>query len=78
MSLLILIGIFAYRWNIVIGGQLLVEASPHIYTTTTYTIPIVGHGSVFWISGIFLLWAFLISLALVIFPNWKMGAKIYG
>lgn len=78
MSLLILIGIFAYRWNIVIGGQLLVEASPHIYTTTTYTIPLVGLGSVLWISGIFLLWAFLISLALVIFSNWKMGAKIYG
>jgi len=78
MSLLILIGIFAYRWNIIIGGQLVVEASPHIYTTTTYIIPLTGHGSVLWITGIFLLWAFLLSLALVIFSNWKMGAKIYG
>ncbi|MCL7396845.1 MAG: polysulfide reductase NrfD [Thaumarchaeota archaeon] len=78
MSLLILIGIFAYRWNLIIGGQLLLEASPYIYTTITYTVPLTGHGSILWISAIFLLWAFLISLALAVFSNWRMGVKIYG
>jgi len=78
ISLLILIGIFAYKWNLVIGGQLPLEVSPYIYTTATYTVPLIGHGSIFWISAIFVLWAFLISLALAVFSNWRMGVKIYG
>jgi len=78
MSLLILIGVFAYRWNLVIGGQLLLEVSPYTYTTTTYTVALMGHGSIFWISAIFVLWAFLMSLALLVFSNWRMGMKTYG
>ncbi len=77
MSILILAGVFAYRWNLIIGGQLVIEASPYVYTTISYVVGLLGEGGILWITSIFLVWAFLLSLALVIFPRWKVEVKLH-
>lgn len=68
-SFLILVGVFAFRWNLVVGGQLVKEASPYFYTIISYSADV---SEILGVIGILVLWAFLFVLGLIIFPNWKM------
>ncbi len=57
-SLLILAGVFAYRWNVVIGGQLLakLEATLLTYTPTPFEI----YGSIFSVAVAFIIVAIFV------------------
>ncbi len=68
ISLLILIGIFFMRWNVVIGGQLF---SKSFYGYTDFKIGLIGSEgylmTIVWIIAPFLILAFLLWLL----PPWK-------
>jgi predicted membrane protein len=68
VSLLILIGVFFMRWNVVIGGQLF---SKSFYGYTSFKIGLIGSEgylmAAVWIIVPFLILAFLLWLL----PPWK-------
>jgi len=70
--ILILIGSFTYKWNLLIGGELVAMASTDVYTLGTYSIHFIE------ILATLLSWLFLISLSLVIFANWKVRVEKSG
>lgn len=67
-SILVLIGIFAMRWNVVIGGQLF---SKSFYGFTAYKLELIGREGFLAASGIMIL-PFLILIGLLWFlPPWR-------
>ena len=68
LSLLVLMGIFFMRWNVVIGGQLF---SKSFYGYTTFKIGLIGAEgylmAAFWLIVPFIILSFLLWL----FPPWK-------
>ncbi len=69
-SILILIGIFAMRWNVVIGGQFV---SKGFRGLTTYKLGIAGREGLL-SAAIILVLPFLILAALIkLFPPWPAG-----
>ena len=67
-SILILIGIFLMRWNVVIGGQLF---SKSFLGFTTYKLHLIGLEGVF-MSIVWMVLPFLLlGLLLWLFPPWK-------
>jgi len=75
ISLLILIGIFFMRWNVVIGGQLF---SKSFYGYTSFKIGLIGTEgylmAAIWIIAPFVILAFLLWLL----PPWKKKDEGHG
>lgn len=71
-SVLVMIGIFAMRWNIVIGGQLF---SKSFYGFTAYKLELIGREGFLASAGLMLL-PFLILIGLLwLMPPWKKQAE---
>lgn len=67
-SLMVLIGIFATRWNVVIGGQLF---SKSLRGLTIYKLKLIGREGIYMATGIGLFPLFLLLIFLWILPPWK-------
>ncbi|MDR3691411.1 MAG: polysulfide reductase NrfD [Fimbriimonas sp.] len=67
MSTLVLIGVFAMRWNVVIGGQLF---SKTLRGLTTYRLQMVGHEGLIAFMIILLLPFFILWFLTAILPPW--------
>ena len=78
IALLVLIGALAYKWNTVIGGQLVEEALSGVYAVTSYTPPLTGEDSILWAIGVLIWGVFLIALGLVVFPKWRVMGGTEG
>jgi len=70
VSVLVLIGAFADRWNLIVGGELVDMVSVNVYRLGTFSIDLVEI-----LASIFT-WLFIISLSLVIFSNWKTETEV--
>ncbi len=73
-SILVMVGIFFMRWNVVIGGQLF---SKSFYGFTDYKLKLVSEGfllSLVWMILPFIILAFLLWL----FPPWKKFEENIG
>lgn len=71
-SALVLVGIFAMRWNVVIGGQLF---SKSFYGFTAYKIELIGREGFLASAGLVLL-PFLILIGLLwLMPPWKKQSE---
>ena len=67
-SILVLIGIFYMRWNVVIGGQLF---SKSFYGFTSYKVDLVA-GPDFWLSLLWFVVPFgILAFLLWLLPPWK-------
>jgi Ni/Fe-hydrogenase subunit HybB-like protein len=72
-STLILVGVFAMRWNVVIGGQLI---SKSLRGFTSYTPPLLGLEGIL-VSVAFMVLPFIIFAVIVyIIPPWQEEIKI--
>jgi predicted membrane protein len=72
-SILILIGVFAMRWNVVIGGQLI---SKSLLGFTSYTPPLFGESGII-VAAVLLVIPFLmLAVLLNLFPPWQEEIKI--
>ncbi len=72
VSLMVLIGIFATRWNIVIGGQLF---SKSLRGLTIYKLELIGREGVYITIGIELIPFLILLIFLWILPPWKKEKK---
>jgi Ni/Fe-hydrogenase subunit HybB-like protein len=71
-AVLVLIGVFAMRWNVVIGGQLI---SKSLRGFTSYTPPLLGINGIL-VAAIFMILPFAIFAAISYFlPPWQEEAK---
>lgn len=71
-SILVLIGIFYMRWNVVIGGQLF---SKSFYGFTSYKVNLIG-GLDFYLSLIwFIVPFFILAFLLWLLPPWKKSQQ---
>ncbi len=71
-SALILVGVFAMRWNVVIGGQLI---SKSLKGFTSYSPPLFGEGGIL-ISAVVLILPFLLLAGIAyLIPPWQEEAK---
>jgi formate-dependent nitrite reductase membrane component NrfD len=71
-GLLLLIGVFAMRWNVVVGGQLF---SKSFKGFTTYKLELIGREGLLVASGIFLLPFLILTLLLILLPPWHDGQQ---
>ncbi len=72
VSIIAIIGVFAYRWNTVIGGQLISRTAEGILE---YSIPIFGRFGLVTAISILFLPLFIIMILLLIVP-WKIEVKV--
>ncbi|MFQ5593368.1 MAG: NrfD/PsrC family molybdoenzyme membrane anchor subunit [Anaerolineae bacterium] len=66
-SVLVLIGVFAMRWNVVIGGQLF---SKSLRGFTHYTPELMGHEGILAAAGLMALPFFILALEAYLVPIW--------
>lgn len=71
-SLMVLVGIFATRWNVVIGGQLF---SKSLRGLTIYKLQLIGREGVYIAIGVLLIPFFILLILLWILPPWKEERK---
>ncbi|MBI2341454.1 MAG: polysulfide reductase NrfD [Deltaproteobacteria bacterium] len=71
-SVLVLIGIFAMRWNVVIGGQLF---SKSFYGFTAYKLELIGREGFLVSSGLMVLPFIILIFLLWLLPPWKKQAE---
>ncbi|MFC2022292.1 NrfD/PsrC family molybdoenzyme membrane anchor subunit, partial [Chloroflexota bacterium] len=72
-SALVLIGVFAMRWNVVIGGQLV---SKSLRGFTSYTPPILGLNGII-VSTILMVLPFVIlAVMMYLIPPWQEEVKL--
>ncbi len=71
-SLMVLVGIFATRWNVVIGGQLF---SKSLRGLTIYKLQLIGREGVYIAIGVLLIPFFILLILLLILPPWKEEKK---
>ncbi|MBI2865955.1 MAG: polysulfide reductase NrfD [Chloroflexi bacterium] len=70
---LVLTGVFAMRWNVVIGGQLF---SKSLRGLLTYNPPLMGREGVLAAAGVMMLPLIVFALLLYIVPPWaRVGAR---
>ncbi|MBI4336305.1 MAG: polysulfide reductase NrfD [Chloroflexi bacterium] len=74
-ALLVLVGIFAMRWNVVIGGQLF---SKSLRGFKSFAPPLTGNESVVEALIILSLPFFLLALFAVLLPPWEKEAALEG
>ena len=67
-SVLVLIGVFAMRWNVVIGGQLF---SKSFYGFTAYKLDMIGREGFLVSAGLVILPFIILSFLLWLMPPWK-------
>jgi Ni/Fe-hydrogenase subunit HybB-like protein len=70
-SILTLIGVFAMRWNVVIGGQLL---SKTLHGFSSYSMPIFGAESLSLALGILALPFVILYILVRLLPPWEVEA----
>jgi len=70
---LILIGVFAMRWNVVIGGQLF---SKSLRGLTSYTPPLLGGSGILVAATVLLLPLVLFAVLIYLLPPWKKEVEI--
>lgn len=70
--LLILAGVYSYKWNLIIGGQLIVETSPQFYSILSFAPTFI---EILASIGTLSLAVFLYVLGLTIFPTLKVGGE---
>jgi len=70
---LILIGVFAMRWNVVIGGQLF---SKSLRGFTSYNPPLLGENGILVGATVLLLPFVLFALLIYLLPPWKKEVEI--
>ncbi len=68
----ILIGVFAMRWNVVIGGQLV---SKSLRGFSTYTPPLLGENGILMAAAILALPFVLFAAITYFIPPWKEGTE---
>jgi len=70
---LVLIGVFAMRWNVVIGGQLI---SKSLRGFTSYSPPLLGIDGII-VATVFMILPFVIVAVLIyLFPPWEEEVKL--
>lgn len=73
ISIIVLIGIFFMRWNVVIGGQLF---SKSFYGFTSYKVDLVGSVDVLMAVAIFILPFLILTFLLWLLPPWKKAPHL--
>jgi len=73
VSLLILVAVFAMRWNVVIGGQ---ELSKTMAGLIQYTLPVWGHEGILWALFLFAMPFVLLFLLCRWIPPWDENHHI--
>jgi Ni/Fe-hydrogenase subunit HybB-like protein len=68
----VLIGVFAMRWNVVIGGQLI---SKSLRGFTSYSPTIFGEGGVLIAGGLMLLPFVILAIIVYLIPPWQEEVK---
>lgn len=71
-SVLVLAGIFAMRWNVVVGGQLF---SKSFYGFTSYKLELIGKEGFLAASGLMILPVIILCVLLWLMPPWKKIAE---
>ena len=64
----VLVGVFAMRWNVVVGGQLI---SKSLRGFTTYTPPLIGQSSIATGSAMMILPFVILVVILYLLPPWE-------
>ncbi len=72
-SALVLIGVFAMRWNVVIGGQLM---SKSLRGFTSYSPPLLGIEGILVAGGLMLLPFIVFSIIAYLIPPWQEEVKL--
>jgi formate-dependent nitrite reductase membrane component NrfD len=72
ISILVLIGAFTHKWNLIVGGELVEMASTNVYILGAPSIDLVE------VLASLFSWLFLISLSLAVFSNWKVKVEVSG
>lgn len=72
-AVLILIGVFAMRWNVVIGGQLF---SKSLRGFTSYIPPLLGENGILVAATVLLLPLVLFAVLIYLLPPWKKEVEI--
>ena len=67
-SSLVLVGVFAMRWNVVVGGQLI---SKSLRGFTTYTPPLMGQSSIATGAVMMILPFVILAVILYLLPPWE-------
>ncbi len=67
-SALILVGVFAMRWNVVIGGQMI---SKSLRGFTVYSPSVLGEGGISVSMGLLLLPFVILAVLVYLFPPWE-------
>lgn len=71
VSILVLIGIFFMRWNVVIGGQLF---SKSFYGFTSFKLHLIGHEGLLMAAAWLILPLLILAFLLWLLPPWKKHA----
>jgi predicted membrane protein len=71
-GLCVVVGVFAMRWNVVIGGQLL---SKSLRGFTSYTPPLLGISSIVTATALFVLPFVILAIVVHWLPPWPQDAK---
>ncbi len=72
-SAFVLIGVFAMRWNVVIGGQLM---SKSLRGFTTYSPTLFGEGGIIMATGLMLLPFVILAITSYLIPPWQEEVKL--
>lgn len=75
MSALVLIGVFAMRWNVVIGGQLF---SKSLRGLTTYRLDMLGREGFLFFLGLFILPFLVLGVLAWLIPPWEHDEETVG
>lgn len=70
---LVLVGIFAMRWNVVVGGQLF---SKSFYGFTAYKLELIGREGFLTAAGLMALPFFILAGLLFLMPPWKKEPEV--
>lgn len=71
-SSLVLVGVFAMRWNVVVGGQLI---SKSLRGFTTYAPPLLGQSSIASAGALMLLPFAIMAVLLYLLPPWERETR---
>ena len=72
-AVFILIGVFAMRWNVVIGGQLI---SKSLRGFTDYSPPLLGEGGILVATGLMLLPLVIFVVLVYLLPPWQEEVRL--
>jgi predicted membrane protein len=73
VSLLVLVGIFFMRWNVVIGGQLF---SKSFYGFTSFKLGLIGPEGILMTAAWIILPLMILAFLLWLLPPWKKHQEV--